>query len=188
MFLPSKIDFKNKSELEYPPMKNLDMILWQYGEKLTKIYKLADSFRKAIEKAKKEGELKNIEVLKEFPLGSCGTTCELLGYYLFEKGISCEYVSGEFVLDNGTIITHAWLRSLNTNLIIDITGDQFVEYKEFGKYIEPVYVGQMDDFHKMFNDEENDRLFIKNSFLNPNNCIIYNELKQIIKNINKKSD
>lgn len=44
--------------------------------------------------------------------------------------------------------SHAWV--IVDGLIADITGDQFKNNDEFLRYDVPVYVGEMDEFHKLF--------------------------------------
>lgn len=59
--------------------------------------------------------------LKDYPLGACGDTCELLADYLRKVGLGDPtFVSG---VNRGTGQTHAWLEL--GELIIDITADQF---------------------------------------------------------------
>ncbi len=49
--------------------------------------------------------------------------------------------------------SHAWV-ILNGGLIVDITGDQFKDNEEFLDYDIPVYVGKMDDFHRLFSSKQ----------------------------------
>lgn len=41
-------------------------------------------------------------------------------------------------------------------MIIDITGDQFKDDSTFLNYDIPVYIGEEDDFHKLFDEEDRD--------------------------------
>ena len=165
---------------------------------MNRIYQLACQFRRAMEQAKKEGVFRCAPGFKEFPLGSCGNTCDLLAEYLMEFGIYTEYVAGMY-----RDVTHAWLvvadkeaimskrysdthskvdfdneeandydrilslikngrimereyippdyaSELNGRVIIDITGDQFSGDKYLLYYDKPVYVGEMDEMHSLF--------------------------------------
>jgi hypothetical protein len=59
--------------------------------------------------------------LKDYPLGACGETCELLADYLRTAGRGDPmFVSA---VNQGTGQTHAWLEL--GELVIDITADQF---------------------------------------------------------------
>ena len=61
--------------------------------------------------------------LQQFPLGSCGDVCELLGEYFIDRGLGrCTYRNGQVPDRNST---HAWLQ--RHGLIVDITADQFPE-------------------------------------------------------------
>ena len=87
---------------------------------------------------------------------------DLLGQYLLEQGIQTWCVSGTYYSNYdekmGTYIdslSHAWLitdnpRYTNDYIIIDITADQFSDSDSCGRYGIPVYVGKMDEFHKLF--------------------------------------
>jgi hypothetical protein len=60
----------------------------------------------------------------DFPRGSCGDACPMLGNFLLENGFRCpEYVAG-----TAGPFTHAWLEI--GSLVIDITADQFVDNPE----------------------------------------------------------
>lgn len=85
-----------------------------------RIFAQAKRFRDGIESCKPK--FKAIS-LREFPLGSCGDTSDLLGMYLQQSlGIRTEYVAGW--LDGRS---HAWLEF--EGLVIDITADQFSGYE-----------------------------------------------------------
>ena len=50
---------------------------------------------------------------------------------------------------------HAWLM-VDKYIIIDITGDQFSGKSTFLNYDKSVYVGEGDDFHRLFEVEDRD--------------------------------
>jgi hypothetical protein len=91
-------------------------------------------FRAAME----SGVLANFVQFAEFPRGSCGDTCLLLGRWLRERGFGdWDYVSGR----HGHV-THAWLR--HGTLIIDITADQF------GDRDNAIFISSDDLWHRQF--------------------------------------
>lgn len=115
------------------------------------IEKLAREFRSAIERAKNEGCFKDDIAFKTFPLGCCGDACDLLAQFLRDKeNISTYYVCGTFARGElKTCQSHAWLQ-LKSEIIIDITGDQFRNQPEFLNFNNSVYVGKKSDFHELF--------------------------------------
>ncbi len=117
---------------------------------------LVIQFRNAINAAKHAGEFQNDCSFRNFPRGCCGDTCVLLAQYLLEHGIRTVYVCGTYrdkISEN--IQSHAWLLTEN-KLILDITGDQFLHNPIFMNYCESVYIGPMDEFHKLFNIDKRD--------------------------------
>lgn len=79
----------------------------------------------------------------DFPYQSCGSTCELLGTYLYEQGY------GRFEYRHGArpgIVSHAWLQQ--AGLIIDLTADQF------GAPHAPVIVTRHSPWHAGFGRSE----------------------------------
>lgn len=118
------------------------------------VKKLAHDFRKAIEKAIEVDELGLDFAFERFPRGCCGDTSYLLAEYLFENGIVTSYVCGVYRgRGSENMQSHAWLLT-DEDYIIDITGDQFHNRPVFLNYNESVYVGKMDEFHKLFEVEE----------------------------------
>jgi hypothetical protein len=78
--------------------------------------------------------------LAEFPKGSCGDTCELLGQFLADSGLGdWQYCSGQ---RDEPFHTHAWLEQ--DGLILDITADQFPDVDE------PVLLTQDPSWHARF--------------------------------------
>lgn len=124
---------------------------------MRKIKELATKFRVAIESAKNSGRFTADQCFVNFPRGCCGVTSDLLARFLIENGvneeITCMY--GTFYDYSLELPTHSWLR-IGSNLIVDITGDQFEHYPEPIRFNEAVYVGPDDGFHNSFeiNTEE----------------------------------
>lgn len=119
------------------------------------IFSLAKQYRIAIDLANSNCEFDNSVPFDNFPRGCCGIASCLLANYLYTKDIHTEYVCGNYYYDSiSNPQSHAWLTV--ENIIIDITGDQFKNYPEFLFYDIPVYVGFMDEMHKLFIVEQND--------------------------------
>ena len=117
---------------------------------------LVYNFRKAINKAKELDDLGLDFAFKRFPHGCCGDASCLLAEYLIENGIKTAYVCGTYRgggFEN--MQSHAWLL-VDDSYIIDITGDQFYDNSTFMNYNKSVYVGEMDEFHKLFEVEDRD--------------------------------
>lgn len=121
---------------------------------INKIMTTAIAFRNAIEASIENGEFANDIFLSCFPNGCCGECSDLLAHHLLLQGINSKYVCGSYYYDDPEIgpQSHAWLDI--DGLIVDITGDQFKNKKEFMYYDTPVYVGEMDGFHKLFEVDE----------------------------------
>ncbi|MFQ9896314.1 MAG: hypothetical protein ACLRWA_09215 [Lachnospira sp.] len=81
---------------------------------------------------------------------------DLLAQYLLDKGIKTDYVCGTYWgKPDGNGQSHAWLM-VDKYIIIDITGDQFSGKSTFLNYDKSVYVGEGDDFHRLFEVEDRD--------------------------------
>ena len=120
------------------------------------IEQLATKFRKAIDMALEAGEFAGDSIYRRFPRACCGDTSDLLAQYLLDKGIKTEYVCGTYRgKTDGNGQSHAWLM-VDKCIIIDITGDQFSGRSTFLNYNKSVYVGQGDDFHRLFEVEDRD--------------------------------
>lgn len=142
---------------------------------MDRIKQLATQFRNAIELAQKNGENDKISFFTDFPYGTCGTTCCLLGHYLLKEGIKTYYVSAYFHLQS-----HAWLAT-DSGIIIDITADQFKGKQELLNFDIPVYVGYSNDFHNLFKViDKRESVFLDNlGAFDPN--LYYNLYNQIEK-------
>lgn len=97
-------------------------------------------------KARRIFELHHEQISKtyfgNFPSGSCGSTASIIAEYLINKGIeNIEYVCG--VRNNDS---HAWLEI--NGMIIDITGDQFVDG------VDGVFISSNRDFHDQFTSQK----------------------------------
>lgn len=124
---------------------------------MKKIESLAWEFRKAMDGAKESEEFKSDIVYKNFPRGCCGDTSDLLAQYLLEHGIKTLYVCGTYrdgCFEN--LQSHAWLLCMDSEVIVDITGDQFKYDPVFLNYDKSVYVGKMDEFHELFDVDDRD--------------------------------
>ena len=120
------------------------------------IIRLAKQFRSAIEIARDSGDFDNDFSFNRFPRGCCGDTSDLLAEFLLKYGIRTEYVCGTY--RDGTfenMQSHAWLL-IDKHIIVDITGDQFRNNSDFLNYDKPVYIGVMDEFHRLFDVEKSD--------------------------------
>ena len=116
------------------------------------IKKLAEQFRKAMDIAKDLGDFNNNPALCQFPCGCCTVASGLLAQFLLENGIQTYEFYGTY-RDENEIQSHEWLLTKD-DMIIDITGDQFKYNPIFLNYDVPVYVGIMDDFHKLFERDQ----------------------------------
>lgn len=124
------------------------------------IYNLALHFRNAIDSALKNHEFD--EVFSNFPIGCCDYASELLGRYLFEHDIYTYSINKQYLYGEDAY-NHTWLfLEKDNNIIIDITGDQFCNKDSQLYYCNPVYVGPIDDFHKLF------RNYCKPTIIKPN--------------------
>lgn len=123
---------------------------------MNRIEQLVTQFRSAIDCALEAGEFDNDSIYRRFPCGCCGDTCELLAQYLLNKGIKTDYVCGYYWgTADENVQTHAWLL-IDKHLIIDITADQFSNSSTFLNYDKSVYIGDGDDFHRLFEVEDRD--------------------------------
>lgn len=113
-------------------------------------------FRDAIDRARDAGEFDCDFSFHKFPLGCCGDTSDLLAQFLLEKNIRTYYVCGTYRSGKfENIQSHAWLIT-DSNIIIDITSDQFKFSPDFLNYNTPVYIGYGDNFHNLFEFEDRD--------------------------------
>ena len=104
-----------------------------------KITRLATLFRSAIEKSDRS----NLVIgFKNFPRGSCGDACLLLGAYLIDAGVNPLIYVSAFRGEK----SHAWLES--DGLIIDITADQFDDC------CQSVIVERESKWHRIFDRRE----------------------------------
>ena len=98
------------------------------------LFNIANRFRTLIDSADRStwGE-----EFKFFPKGSCGAVSEMFGKHLLDNhGIDSVYVSARSTSN----VSHAWIECLG--LIIDLTGDQFVDYP-----LPPVFVSPDQQWH-----------------------------------------
>lgn len=112
----------------------------------TDIYRIAEQFRCAIVRAKRNGEFDFRDRMHNFPGGCCDDACDLLAYYLQrEYGITSCQGNGIYRDEDADNTTnHAWL-IIDDKIIVDITGSQF---KYCAGFCEDVYVGEETVFYK----------------------------------------
>lgn len=111
------------------------------------IYNAVSAFHSAIMEAKHNNEFYWRDRMSNFPCGCCDDACDLLAYYLCDKfGMSTKQGKG-FSEENDTY--HAWLIA-DSEIIIDITIDQFKECSEFASGI---YVGKENVFYQGLEDK-----------------------------------
>lgn len=113
----------------------------------SELKEIAIKFRCAIEKAIQAGELRDSN-LENFPNGCCNYISDFLQRYLYEHGIETLCVFGKYGYGWDSE-SHVWLVTIN-NIIIDITGDQYKHNRAMLNYDIPVFVGEADKFHKLF--------------------------------------
>ena len=114
---------------------------------INELKEIAMRYRKAIEKAIQTKEIIDYNLVN-FPKGCCSFVSDYLQRYLYEQGIESLYVSGEYGY-GCEWYSHAWLVAYE-DIIVDITGDQYQDNKGELFYDIPVYVGEEDEFHKLF--------------------------------------
>ena len=110
------------------------------------IYRIAEQFRSAIVRSKRNGEFNFKDRMRKFPGGCCDDACDLLAYYLqHEYGITSCQENGIYRDEDADNTTnHAWL-IVEDKIIVDITGSQF---KYCASFIEYIYVGDETAFYK----------------------------------------
>lgn len=134
---------------------------------ITGIRAAAIQYRKAIEDLRDEGVFDNDFSFNLFPRACCGDASDLLGQFFLDEGIQMWYVCGTHLesrpdeYGERNLHSHAWLTTadpITTDdyLIVDITGDQFNGNPDYCCDNGSVYVGEMDDFHRMFEFEARD--------------------------------
>lgn len=115
---------------------------------MDELYDIAVCFREAINEALKDGWASRIWLLRSFPVGCCTYASDLLQRYLIEHGVYARNVSGDY--RRGRVVeSHSWLET-EDGTVIDITVDQYrggnLPVRSDGQ----VYVGERDEFHKLF--------------------------------------
>lgn len=114
---------------------------------ISELKEIAIKFRCAIEKAIQAGEFRDSD-LEDFPNGCCNYISDCLQRYLYEHRIETLCVFGKYGYGWDSE-SHVWLVT-NNNIIIDITGDQYKDNRAMLNYDIPVFVGEADEFHKLF--------------------------------------
>lgn len=116
-------------------------------EKLTDI---AIKFHQAIVTAKKNRAFHYYDRMSRFPFGCCDDVADLFAHYLYhEYGIISLRVDGSYYDENSANnCSHSWQEI--GDLIIDLTGSQFINDPVLLNYSKEVYVGSIDEFHMLF--------------------------------------
>lgn len=112
---------------------------------------LAEQFRRAIDAAKAAGE--SHDYIRNFPKGQCGHISDILSQHLLDSGI------GPIIYVNDTYYgdvwedrwSHTWLEVHGE--IIDLTADQFKFNDKPLWNDNPVYIGPMNDWYRLFDTE-----------------------------------
>ena len=112
---------------------------------------LANKLRNTIENLINQKIINDV-TFQKFPFGCCDDSSLLLAELFYRNNISCECAKGKCYFDNKPY-THAWV-VVEEKIIIDITGDQFANNKDLLNYNKKVYVGELDEFHKLFVNED----------------------------------
>lgn len=126
------------------------------------LFLIAENFRNAIIEAVRQGEFSKPfmpHFVNSFPTGCCTFASELLAIHLFSLGLKCIDFSGRCGVES-----HAWLRIKSTNIIVDITGDQYKYNGHMYCYDVPVYVGSPDRFHQLFETSEQEMTWLEDSY------------------------
>lgn len=135
------------------------------------LYQIAFRFREAIITAKRSGEFDYGDRMRRFPGGCCDDTCDLLGFYLWEKyRIHTRQRNGYYEAE---MTNHVWLITDN-RIIIDITGDQFR-----GTW-KPVYVGIENG-----NYEKLSRIITQDNFDIREQLRLWNDYNTVLKYLKK---
>lgn len=122
----------------------LHIIYIEEIDTLNNLYQVCMKFRNAIVKIPKS---KLSISFNNFPFGSCGDTCLILGSFLYKSGFGIfDYVCGQRNLNS-----HAWLEK--NGIIVDITADQFEDCET------AVYVGGINLFYQSFDEDFRHKYF-----------------------------
>ena len=131
------------------------------------LFQIAFYFRNAIITAKCNGEFDSKDRMHRFPSGCCDDSCDLLGFYLWEKyNMHTSQIIGYY---DDEMTNHVWLIT-DDKIIIDITGDQF-----YGTW-EPVYVGMENGNYKKLS-----RIITQNNFDIRGQLRLWNDYNIILK-------
>lgn len=120
----------------------------------------ARNFRDAILKVNENGGFSadsfHQDKMDRFPNDCCDDVSDLFSQYLFEKyEICCYKVRGSYDDERLNIpCYHVWLEI--EGLIIDLTGDQFLNDSALKVKCSDVYVDEEGAFHRQFKDKENE--------------------------------
>lgn len=128
------------------------------------LFKIAEKFRTAIVNVPKN-KFRTSLGCAEFSNACCDDASLLLAAFLSDRGFKgSSRVSGIDGGNEGELCTHVWLSY--SNFIIDITADQFLNYKE-----PPVLVAFNSRFHRSFKIENIEPADFRVKFANDLICL-----------------
>lgn len=114
-------------------------------------------FREVMENTRNNGDFRNISPFHIFPKGCCDLTCDLLAHYLANYDIETYQVNGQCWDEYEECPqNHVWLVLSKSDLIIDITGDQFKNNPFFYNFDKKVHIGTEENMHKKFTKRANE--------------------------------
>ena len=117
-------------------------------EKKYKLTEMVEEFRKAIEFNLNSKSF--MGDMNSFPMRGGVTSGVYLKKYLKDSiGLDTILKRGDYTSTDGKI-SHSWLET-SEGMIIDMTGDCFNDRIDELHYDNSVYIGEYDDFHKLFN-------------------------------------
>ncbi|WP_051560527.1 FRG domain-containing protein [Clostridium beijerinckii] len=136
------------------------------------IKRLANQFREAIEVAKEEREFYKDIVFRNFPIGCCGDTCDLLAQFLLDKDIEIYCVLGTY-RDSSfeDMQSLMWFRGARASYRLvpkvirnaEVISDQFGRYVDTtiirannsgDKYLFPNFMNMLDVFKQVVSNKE----------------------------------
>lgn len=118
-----------------------------------RLLSIATQFRQAIVAAKEDKAFAFNDRMSGFPRGCCDDAADLFAHYLYHKYriVSIRIDGAHHDGNPENNCGHSWQEI--EGLIVDLTGSQFYYNSTLLNYDIDVYVGQMDEFHSLFEVE-----------------------------------